>query len=68
MKKVNGWIDVRALGRYDFTFFVDDETSEKEIEKMVDDRCDFYTGYNVDPGYIAETKTETIYRKKEEWE
>ena len=37
MKKVSGWISVRALGCYDFEFYVDDDATDTEIEKMVDD-------------------------------
>ena len=68
MKKVTGCIDVRALGHHDFEFFVDDDVSDEEIKKRVEDECDYYIDYNVEPGYIAETRTETIYRKKEHYE
>lgn len=68
MKKVTGCIDVRALGRYDFEFYVDDDVSDKEIKRMVNDHCNYYVNYSVEPGYIKETRTETVYRKKEEWE
>lgn len=68
MKKVTGYIDVRALGRYEFDFYVEDDVKDEEINQRVREMCDYYIGYNVDPGYVQETRTETIYRKKEEWE
>ena len=36
-EKVSGWILVRALDCYDFEFYVDDDATDAEIEKMVDD-------------------------------
>lgn len=64
MKKVTGCIDVRALGRYDFEFFVDDNVTDEDIKKRVEDECDYYIEYNVESGYVAETRTEIVYRKK----
>ena len=37
MKKVTGYISVRALGCHDFEFFVPDDATDEEIQKMVDD-------------------------------
>lgn len=37
MKKVSGFIDVRALGHYDFEFYVDDNATDEEIKQKVDD-------------------------------
>ncbi len=68
MKKVSGCIDVRALGRYDWEFYVEDDATEEEIKKKVDEICDCYIGWEVEAGYVAETRTETIYRKKHSWE
>ena len=48
MKKVFGCIDVRALGHYDFEFYVDDNATDEEIKKKVDDVCDYYISYDVD--------------------
>ena len=36
MKKVSGYIDVRALGCYDFEFYVDDNTTKEEIITLWD--------------------------------
>ena len=32
MKKVSGYISVRALGTYDYEFYVDDDATDEEIE------------------------------------
>ena len=63
MKKVSGYIDVRALGCYDFEFYVDDNTTDEEIKKRVDEVCNYSIGYNVEEGY--EEYTEIRYRKKQ---
>ena len=65
MKKVTGCIDVRALGHYDFEFYVDDNMTDEEIKKRVDDVCDYYISYDVEGGY--EEYTEICYRKKGSW-
>lgn len=62
MKKVSGCIDVRALGTYNFEFFVDDDATEEEIRKKVEDECDYYIDYDVEPGYKAVQKT--VYVKE----
>lgn len=64
MKKVSGCIDVRALGRYDFEFYVEDDATDEEIEKKVDDICDYYISYDVEAGYKKETRTEEVYVKE----
>lgn len=51
MKKVSGWISVRALGCYDFEFYVDDDATDEEIEKMVDDTIEMSVHYDVEAGY-----------------
>ena len=66
MKKVSGCIDVRALGHYDFEFYVDDDATNEEIKKKVEDACDYYINYDVEEGY--EEYTEIRYRKKNSWE
>ncbi|MBQ2175328.1 MAG: hypothetical protein II453_09775 [Alphaproteobacteria bacterium] len=66
MKKVSGYIYVRALGQYDFEFYVEDNATKEEIKKQVEDVANYYIHYNVEDGYIAETQT--VYRKKYDWE
>ena len=65
MKKVTGCINVRALGHYDFEFYVDDNATNEEIKKKVDEVCEYRIDYNVESGY--EAYTEVRYRKKGEW-
>lgn len=65
MKKVSGYINVRALGEYNFDFYVDDNATDEEIEKKVDEVCDYYIHYDVEDGY--EEYTEIRYRKKNEY-
>lgn len=65
MKKVSGCIDVRALGHYDFEFYVNDDATDAEIKRKVDDVCDYYIHYDVEEGY--EEYTEVRYRKKGSW-
>lgn len=64
MKKVTGCIDVRALGHYDFEFYVDDDTTDEEIKKKVEDVCDYYINYDVEEGYEEYKYTEVRHRKK----
>lgn len=54
MKKVSGCIDVRALGRFDFEFYVEDDATDEEIEEKVNDACDYYISYSIEPGYKKE--------------
>lgn len=61
MKKVSGYISVRALGTYDYEFYVDDDTTEEEIEQKVKEYEQLSHSYNVEQGY--EAYTETKYRK-----
>ena len=62
MKKVSGYVSVRALGCYDFEFYVDDNATYEEIEKMVDKTMQISHHYTVEEGY--EECTEVCYRKK----
>lgn len=62
MKKVTGYIDVHALGHYDWEFYVEDDATEEEIKQKVDEVCDYYIDYDVEEGY--EAHTEVVYRKK----
>ena len=61
MKKVSGCIDVRALGCFNFEFFVEDSATEAEIKAKVDEACDYCVDYKVEEGYEPVVKTE--YRK-----
>ena len=65
MKKVTGCIDVRALGRSDWEFYVEDDATDEEIKQKVEDACNYYIDYDVEEGY--EAYTETCYRKKVSW-
>ena len=62
MKKVSGYINVRALGHYDFEFYVDDNATDEEISKLVDGACNYYINYKVEDGY--EEYADMCYRKK----
>ena len=64
MKKVSGYINVRALGTYNFEFYVNNDTTDKEIERLVNDACDYYINYDIEEGY--ELVTEVKYKKKED--
>lgn len=61
MKKVSGYISVRALGCYDFEFYVDDNLTDEEIKEKVDEVMDMSFNYKVEEGY--EEYTEVKYRK-----
>lgn len=61
MKKVSGYISVRALGTYDYEFYVDDDATDEEIEQKVKEYEQLSRRYDVEEGY--EAYTETKYRK-----
>lgn len=62
MKKVSGYISVRALGTYNYEFYVDDDATDEEIEQKVEDHEQLSHRYDVEEGY--EAYTETRYRKR----
>lgn len=64
MKKVSGYISVRALGCYEFEYFVDDNVTDEEIEELVNRRIEMSMDYTVEEGY--EAVQEVVYRKKNE--
>ena len=64
MKKIKGYISVRALGCYDFDFYVDDNATDEEIEQKVEDVCNYYIDYDVEEGYEEVTETVTYMRKR----
>lgn len=66
MKKITGYVSVRPLGSYDFEFYVDDNTTDEEIQRMIDDELELSQGYEVEEGYIKEQTV--TYRKKYDWE
>lgn len=66
MKKITGYVSVRPLGSYDFEFYVDDNTTDEEIQRMIDDTLELSQGYEVEEGYIKEQTV--TYRKKYDWE
>ena len=62
VKKVSGYVSVRALGCYDFEFYVDDDATDEEIQRKVDEHMQLSHHYDVEEGY--EEYTEVKYRKK----
>ena len=62
MKKVSGYVSVRALGCYDFEFYVDDNATDEEIGAEVERVMQISHHYSVEDGY--EEYTEVNYRKK----
>ena len=64
MKQVTGYISVRALGCYDFDFYVDDNATDEEIKQKVEDVCNYRISYDVEEGYEEVTETVTYMRKK----
>lgn len=61
MKKVSGYVSVRALGCYNFEFYVDDNATDEEIQREVDKKMELNWDYDVEEGY--EEYTEVKYRK-----
>lgn len=51
MKKVSGYISVRALGTYDFEFYVEDDATDAEIAQQVEDVMQVFSDYTVEEGY-----------------
>lgn len=62
VKKVSGYISVRALGTYNYEFYVDDDAKDEEIEQKVAKYEQLSHRHDVEEGY--ETYTETRYRKR----
>lgn len=62
MKQVKGYIYVRALGEYNWEFYVPDDATDDEIKERVEEICNYDIDYTVEDGY--EAYTETRYRKK----
>ena len=34
-----------------FEFYIDDNNADEEIKKKVDEKCNYFVDYNVEPGY-----------------
>lgn len=64
MKRVSGYVSVKALGCYNFEFYVDDDATAEEISKQVDDTMMLSYDYEVEDGY--EEYNEVRYRKRGE--
>lgn len=62
MKHVKGYIYVRALGEYNWEFYVPDDATDDEIREQVEEICKYDIDYTVEEGY--KEYTETRYRKK----
>lgn len=62
MKRIKGSCGIRALGDYDFEFYVDDNATKEEIEEEIDRQVQYYMYYNIEEDY--EAAQETVYRKK----
>ena len=61
MKRVTFEYGCRALGYTDGEFFVDENTSDSEIQKQIEDMANFSIIFRTEDGY--EERTETVYRK-----
>lgn len=61
MKKVTGYISVRALGTYNYEFYVDDDATDEEIEKKIAEHERLSRWHEVEDGY--EEYMEVRYRK-----
>lgn len=57
MKKVSGYISVRALGTYEYEFYVDDDATDEEIRQKVAEHEQLSRNYSVEEGYEAYTET-----------
>ena len=64
MKKVTGYVSVRALGTYDFEFYVDDNATDEEIQKKVEEKMQLSHHYSVEDGYELYEEVSVYYRKK----
>ena len=64
MKKVSAYIYVRALGTYDFEFYVEDDCTDEEIKKRVNDAYELSMGYTVESGY-KKRMVEEYYKEDE---
>lgn len=65
MKKVSGWVSSKPFGYYNFEFYVDDNTTDKEIKEMVDKAIELRVRYKVEEEYEY---TEIKYRKADTFE
>ena len=61
-EKSNRLYRCKSIRNNKFEFYVDDNATDAEIAKLVDDECDYYIDYSVEEGY--EPVTEIVYKKK----
>lgn len=59
-KRVKGYIEIKELGRYDFDFYVEDDATDEEIKKKIEDNYGCIH-YDVEDGY----KITKIYKSKD---
>ena len=52
MKKIKCGIDCRALGRYETEVIVADDATEEDINKVIDDKLDYYIWHDLFPEHI----------------
>lgn len=64
MKKVKFCTGIRALGDYEDEFFVEDNVSEEEIRRMIEDKCQHFLFFDVEEGYHKVQKTEYVKDNK----
>lgn len=51
MKRVRGYISVRPIGCYNFDFYVEDDATDDDIKKSIDNEIQMSFNYTVEGGY-----------------
>lgn len=62
MKKVKGYISVRALGTYNYEFYVPDDATDEDIKKKVYEVEQMSHRYSVEEGYKEVIETRYVKR------